>query len=220
MWQKELSFQSLLLRRGVPWIEGYTTWKSPSEASSEHCVLYTFGMSHLALFLSRERFKGSKEHILHSDLSSCIANREVTVKRKARPSGRKWIGYFVYYIYYSYAQGHDESRALLSKNHCAAQSKSWCEFWRAHSQADKTKATADTKHTRFGNTAVLENICSGSWQQLYYFLIGNTDLGWVKAWITGGKGWAKWKTKVARKWEEGGESRSSRRYWTAQDPAR
>lgn len=171
-------------------------------------------------FFSRERFKGSKEHILHSDLSSCIANREVTVKRKARPSGRKWIGYFVYYIYYSYAQGHDESRALLSKNHCAAQSKSWCEFWRAHSQADKTKATADTKHTRFGNTAVLENICSGSWQQLYYFLIGNTDLGWVKAWITGGKGWAKWKTKVARKWEEGGESRSSRRYWTAQDPAR
>lgn len=74
-------------------------------------------------FSYREGFQVSKEHILHSDLSSSITNGEVTVKKTAQPSGRKWVSYFVYYIHYSYVQGHDESRALLCKSHWTALSK-------------------------------------------------------------------------------------------------
>lgn len=101
------------------------------------------------------------------------------MKKKAQPSGRKWISYFVYCIYYSYAKRQDESRALLCKNHCAAQ------------RAGVSSAKLIAKQTRQkplqtpSTQKGWEHSCPG--EQLYYFLIVKTDLGWVKARGTGGK---------------------------------
>lgn len=152
----------MLWREGQPWIEGYTTFNSPTlkpPLNTVYCVHLEYPI--WPFFFYREGFKGSKEHILHSDLSSCSTNGEVTVKKKAQPSGRKWVSYFVYCIYYSCAQGQDESRALLCKNHCV--------LHRVRAGVSSEEPTAKQAreshcrhqaHRRVGNTAVLQNIFS------------------------------------------------------------
>lgn len=136
----------------------YYYWHSPSKASCAHHFLCTFGISRPA-FSTEKHLNVSTERFPHSDPSSCITRGEVTVKRRAQSSGRNWLSYFVYYIRYSHAQGQNKSRALLCKNHGETQSKSWCESWKACSHIDKTKATAEGKHTKgLWAAAVLVNI--------------------------------------------------------------
>lgn len=118
-------------------------WNSLSKASSAHHLLCTFGIPHM-VFSTEQNW-----NILKTTFLTRTHLHTLQVEKwQWKESLIKWkkMGkLFVYYIRYSHAQGHNDSRTLLCKSHWETQGKSWCESWKACSHTDNTRTNMERK---------------------------------------------------------------------------